>query len=107
MPQPAGEPRKFISAPTGKITAGLAPSVITFRIGECLYDYRPREMGFAYSRSEGPFWFWDAPRTIYHVRLEADFTLSLLSHGFDGQQKQEVTSNGWPAKPQVDCLTKG
>lgn len=106
MPQPAGEPRKFAPAPAGKITPGLSPSILTFRAGDCFYDYGRRQMGYASARIQDNGWP-GAPSAINRVRLEPDFTLRLFNLTPEGKEGAEVLSNGWPAKPEVECTKAG
>jgi len=105
MPRPGGEPRKFVTAPAGKITPGLSISTLTFRAGDCTYTYGHREMGYAQPRSQDD---WPGPPIVtYRTRLEADFTLRLFNLTPEGREGAEVLSRGWPAKPEVECAKAG
>jgi hypothetical protein len=77
------------------------------RAGNCIYTYAnsPYDVAVAQSRTEDGG--WGPPFTTYLTRLEADFTLRLFNASEDGQPAGEVVSDAWPAKPQVDCRTKG
>lgn len=105
MPQPGGEPRKFVTAPAGKITPGLSLKTLTFRAGDCIYAHGYREMGYARPRMQDP---WPGPPIVtYRTRLEPDFTLRLFNLTSEGKEGAEVLSNGWPAKPEVECAKAG
>ena len=43
----------------------------------------------------------------YLTKLDRDFVLRLYNAGPDGRPSEEIVSQGWPAKPKVDCRTKG
>jgi len=68
----------------------------------CTYQYDRIDVGIAQPRREGG----DPPALTYYVRLEPDFTLRLFNV-VDGQVGDEVVSNGWPARPTVECRTSG
>ncbi len=94
---------KVLRAPAGQITGPLP--LLSYRMltsASCIYRYDQVEVALAQPRREGG----DPPASTYHVRLEPDFALRLFNI-VDGRVGDEVISNGWPAKPTVECRSEG
>jgi hypothetical protein len=100
--------RKRANAPAGAVTERIPLSwEQRLRVGGCTYSYAngPDSIAAGHPRVEDGG--WGPPYVSYLTRLEPDFTLRLFNAAGNGQPGEEVVSDVWPAKPQVDCRTKG
>ncbi len=95
-----------LSAPAGKVTTRLSldPDQV-IRAGDCSYSYKGLTIAGVSPRIDRPL--LGAANSHYQLRLDPDYTLRLFNASEGGQLQAEMTQGGWPAKPQVECRSKG
>lgn len=100
--------RKQESAPADKVTERIPLGLRQrLRAGDCTYTYDSGVNDIAAAQPRIEDGGWGPPYVTHLLRLDADFALRLFNAKEDGRLGEEVISTAWPAKPTVECRSKG